>query len=185
MNYRKVYMKIVLNAKKEQELGIRKKKNGNYYERHHILPRSLFPLWEDKKSNLVLLTAREHYFCHELLVKIYPCSKMQSALWIMHHRLGKPRNGREYERLKIEIVKQFNVNKRKNANPFPGAKAAAKVNSVIKCKPVICIETGNIYKSVKTSGSLEGVSPASVLRCLKGRYTRVKGFTYRYLDKEG
>ena len=40
----------------------RKKGHNIYYESHHILPKSLFPLWKTKKSTLVLLTAREHFF---------------------------------------------------------------------------------------------------------------------------
>lgn len=70
MNYRHVYCVIISHAKSEEKLGLRKKGNGTYYEAHHILPKSLFPLWENRKSNLVLLTARERLFCHQLLIKI-------------------------------------------------------------------------------------------------------------------
>lgn len=80
MNYRHVYMLIIEHAKSEEKLGIRKKGNGNYYESHHILPRSLFPLWVKRKSNIVLLTAREHFFCHQLLTKIYHTQQMFKAL---------------------------------------------------------------------------------------------------------
>lgn len=44
MNYRHVYCVIISHAKSEEKLGLRKKGNGTYYEAHHILPRSLFPL---------------------------------------------------------------------------------------------------------------------------------------------
>lgn len=47
--------------------GIRYKGNGTYYESHHIIPHSLGG--SDDNKNLVLLTAREHYLCHWLLVK--------------------------------------------------------------------------------------------------------------------
>ena len=70
MNYRHVYMLIIEHAKSEQKLGIRKRGNGVYYESHHVLPKSLFPLWKYRKRNMVLLTAREHFFCHQLLSKI-------------------------------------------------------------------------------------------------------------------
>lgn len=83
MNYRYIYMKIITKAKDEMSQGVRKKGDGIYYERHHILPRSLFPLWEERESNLVLLTAREHYFCHKLLVKIFKCKEMANALFRM------------------------------------------------------------------------------------------------------
>ena len=82
MNYRHVYMLIIEHAKSEEKLGIRKRGNGQYYEKHHILPKSIFPNWKKKESNLVLLTAREHFFCHQLLTKIYPCQEMFRALSI-------------------------------------------------------------------------------------------------------
>lgn len=48
----------------------RKKDKNTYYEEHHIVPRCLGG--SDDKSNLVLLTAREHFIAHRLLSKIYP-----------------------------------------------------------------------------------------------------------------
>ena len=44
------------------------KGDGVYYERHHIIPRSL--CGDNSKSNLVLLTAKEHFVCHLLLTKM-------------------------------------------------------------------------------------------------------------------
>lgn len=44
--------------------------SSNYYENHHIIPRSLNG--SNSSENLVLLTAREHFICHWLLVKIFP-----------------------------------------------------------------------------------------------------------------
>jgi hypothetical protein len=71
-------MCIITHAKASN----RKRGDGNYYENHHILPKSLFPLWEKRKLNQVLLTAREHFFCHQLLTKIYPSFEMEKALSI-------------------------------------------------------------------------------------------------------
>ena len=82
MDYRKIYIKIIRNAKSQN----RRKGDGNYYEQHHILPKSLFPLWVKRKSNLVLLTAREHFFVHELLTKIYPSKEMKFALFAFINR---------------------------------------------------------------------------------------------------
>lgn len=47
----------------------RVKTSCDYYEQHHILPRSLGG--SDEKSNLVMLTAREHYIAHLLLYRMY------------------------------------------------------------------------------------------------------------------
>ena len=41
---------------------------GMYYEKHHIVPKSLGG--DNKKSNIVTLTAKEHFVCHRLLVKM-------------------------------------------------------------------------------------------------------------------
>lgn len=106
MNYRHVYMLIIEHAKSEEKLGIRKRDNGNYYERHHILPRSLFPLWKSRKSNVVLLTAREHFFCHQLLVKIYPCYKMACALQMICKNWANDiiLSSREYQKVREAIA---------------------------------------------------------------------------------
>ena len=90
-------MQIVSAAKNQQKLGLRPKtkydrKNfkDSYFEFHHILPKSIFPNWSTRDSNIVPLTAREHFFCHQLLTKIYPSSEMFYALWRMccGERLG-------------------------------------------------------------------------------------------------
>lgn len=97
MNYRHIYCKIISYTKSQNRF----KGDGNYYERHHILPKSLFHLWAKRKSNIVLLTAREHFFCHQLLSKIYPGKEMAFAL----HLLLTTNNGkqvissREYEKI--------------------------------------------------------------------------------------
>lgn len=49
----------------------REYKSNIGYERHHILPKKIYPQLEKLKSNIVVLTAREHYLCHWMLAKIY------------------------------------------------------------------------------------------------------------------
>lgn len=103
MNYRKIYCKIIANAKSQN----RSRDENHYYETHHILPKSLFPLWKKRKSNKVLLTAREHFFVHQLLAKIYPCREM---IYALHAFVSRPNydykiTSREYERIKIAFSK--------------------------------------------------------------------------------
>lgn len=107
MNYKSVYTKIINNAKSENRIRLPKSNsNWKYYELHHILPKSLFPNWTKRKSNLILLTAREHFFCHQLLDKIYPNEKMFLALWRLANDGQNKyciKGSREYEKLKLRF----------------------------------------------------------------------------------
>jgi hypothetical protein len=93
-------MKIIRKAQSEN----RKKGKGVYYELHHILPKSLYPLWVKEKRNLVFLTAREHFICHLMADKVWPNKNMFFALWRL---LNDGQNNyvikgsKEYEQLKI------------------------------------------------------------------------------------
>lgn len=108
MNYRNIYIQILAKAKREVQQGIRpknynQKKNfpNQYFEFHHILPSSLFPLWIKRKSNIVPLTAREHFFCHELLTKIFSGRSMNYALIkLTYSRFHHP-SAKQYERAKL------------------------------------------------------------------------------------
>lgn len=42
-----------------------------YIERHHIVPRSINPIWIKEKENLVALTAKEHFIVHLCLTKMF------------------------------------------------------------------------------------------------------------------
>lgn len=105
MDYKNIYYKIVERAKQEDDNGHRQL---GYYEKHHIQPKSLGGT--NNKANLVKLTAREHFLCHWLLVKMYnkgtiERDKMLYALWRMKSKNNiheRYINSRAYEALRIE-----------------------------------------------------------------------------------
>lgn len=67
--YTKCYFRIISNAQARNHKTKRQAKlELGYVERHHIIPRSIGG--SDEKSNLVYLTAREHFICHLLLIKM-------------------------------------------------------------------------------------------------------------------
>jgi hypothetical protein len=70
--------------------GARNRELSVYCERHHIKPRSLGG--SDKKSNVVLLTYREHFLAHWLLTKIFKglaLRKMQHAFFRMSQKTSR------------------------------------------------------------------------------------------------
>lgn len=63
MNYQKIYDDLISRAKARESIE-------GYTEKHHIVPKCMGGT--DDKENIAVLTAREHYVAHLLLVKIYP-----------------------------------------------------------------------------------------------------------------
>lgn len=102
MNYDLIYQRIIKNAIS----GGRNRKDGNYYENHHIIPRCVGG--SNKKENLVLLTAKEHFVCHKLLCEIYPDSeKLKFALWAMCNQIsGDVKREYRISALSYELIKK-------------------------------------------------------------------------------
>ena len=72
--YTKIYNNIIDKAKNRILFG--------YKERHHVLPQSMGG--NNKKENLVYLTAREHFVCHWLLVKMTSGSDKAKMLYALN-----------------------------------------------------------------------------------------------------
>lgn len=79
MTYKLIHDSIIEKAKNLSEVRKEHKQQGVYYERHHIVPRSFGGT--NVKSNLVLLTAKEHYIIHRLLVE------MQKPGTLKHYKM--------------------------------------------------------------------------------------------------
>jgi len=104
MNYLEIYNKIILRAQNRNLEG--------YKEKHHIVP--LCMDGTNEKSNIVKLTAREHFICHWLLCRIYSKNKkLVYAFWFMCNAKSKGQkrhipSSRAYQEAKIlrrEILK--------------------------------------------------------------------------------
>ena len=95
MNYLKIYDNLITRAKCRDLI------ESEYYELHHIVPRCLGG--SDDVSNLVKLTAREHFIAHLCLVKIHPYSHklVKAAVMMTVSGHGHNRSGnRVYEWLR-------------------------------------------------------------------------------------
>jgi hypothetical protein len=102
--YHKIYNNIIERAKRED----RRKGPGIYYEAHHILPRSLGGT--DDKENLVLLTLREHFLCHKLLVKMETGlnkMKMLCAVYLMVKARSMKVSSRYFETIRKASIEHI------------------------------------------------------------------------------
>lgn len=116
--YSKIYFAIISNAKQRITEG--------YTELHHIIPQSIGG--SNDKENLVELTAREHFICHWLLIKMTEGedrSKMLYALKGMkaenkyQQRYKTKITARVYETYRIEhSINHSKVMKSKNLVPW-------------------------------------------------------------------
>lgn len=98
MNYQSIY---------DQLISKRKNKTFNGYgEKHHIIPKSLGG--SDHKSNIVKLTAREHFIAHRLLAKIHG-GKMWCALFLMSHQNIKSAKGLKISSRVYQVIKKNNA----------------------------------------------------------------------------
>lgn len=70
MDYLKIYNDLINDAKNNPKIE-------QYKESHHIIPKCLGG--KKSKSNLVKLTARQHFIAHWLLYKIYKTSSLAHA----------------------------------------------------------------------------------------------------------
>lgn len=118
MDYNKIYNNIVDNSRSENR---NKVKGGEYYEKHHISPKCLGG--KNSKDNLVLLTAREHFICHKLLVEIFPKNNKIFFAYFMMFSVNKFQKrdykigSHEYERLSIlngNYISKINLGKPKS-----------------------------------------------------------------------
>lgn len=169
--YERWYWAIV-DARREQPLS-----DDHYSEDHHIVPESFFvqrsregpPGWLDgdpeHPNNRVRLTAREHFVCHWLLVKMttgIAHIKMRDALEMMgvkaehQHRYTSGITSRVFERNRIEVSKIRSERMMGDANPAkrPGVGEAIAVTKRGKKREPFSQEwIDNLKKSNSGSGN--------------------------------
>lgn len=102
MNYEYHYNLLIERAKSRSISG--------YSENHHIIPKCMGG--SDDESNLVKLTAEEHYIAHLLLVKMYPNSHRLSyaAIKMTGGNKHQKRSNKLYGWLKREHAIRYTLN---------------------------------------------------------------------------
>ena len=95
MDYKKHY-DLLIESRKNRSIS-----DGEYYEKHHIIPKSMGG--GNEPNNLIYLTAREHFIAHWLLWRIHKNEKMAFAFYALTH-MGQNqtiKSSRVYEECKL------------------------------------------------------------------------------------
>jgi hypothetical protein len=153
--YTKWYYSIIQNAKLRT--------TDEYTEKHHIIPKSLNG--DNSKSNLVKLTAREHFICHMLLVRMTESKekvKMSYALWRLCNSKKYDINSHTYQTLR-ENHSKFISEQKTGVKRKPFTEQARKNMS-------------EAHKGLKMNFSPEGIEARRLGSLkLKGRPSWIKG----------
>lgn len=125
MNYLKIYNNLIATRKSRTPTTV------DYYEKHHIVPKAYGG--SNDGTNLVKLTAREHYLAHWLLTKVYPtCPKMWTAFALMSGRLSplaiRTFSDKAYERCKKAQSIATKLRFKEGWNPMNTKESRAKIS---------------------------------------------------------
>lgn len=148
--YTKWYFGIISSAKQKPSTG--------YTEKHHIIPRCM--KGSDKNDNLVKLTAKQHFICHLLLIKMVEDKMILSKLKYAAILLSKDYtiSSRIYEMIRGNIVQDSEwvkkrtsqrIGKKHSQSAIIKLTKSAKDRHVIYVSCVSCKTTTNYGNYIK------------------------------------
>lgn len=198
MNYLKVYNELIQSRLKNPP-----KEN---FEKHHILPKSLYPKLTKDENNLVKLTYKEHYIAHHLLYRYYKSIGDKNAMYKMacawrrmcHRKDGLKVSLNQFEKAKIAMA---NSQKGK-IHPFyskhHSEQTKSKISKTVRnfankpeikkkwrqndqIKKVLCIETGEIFYSASEASRIKGINRGNLCTCCRCQKGSVGGYHWKYV----
>lgn len=192
MNYQKIYNSLIERRKASPFQG--------YTESHHIIPRCMGG--NDDESNLVKLTAREHFVAHQLLYKIYRTYGLLCAITLMcTDKAGNRINNRLYEwhrtRFSEESSKHMKEHWKNNPHPkgMLGKNHKEETKKIVSGKNKISVPSVEVYKYsmegeliekfrslAEASRSVKGTA-SNIKYCAEGKFQYAYGFRWSYDPK--
>ena len=142
--YSKTYFAITSNAKQRITEG--------YTELHHIIPQSMGG--SNDKENLVELTAREHFICHWLLIKMTEGEDRSKMLYALNGMKAENRyqqryhtkiTARVYEKYRIEHAENHSKKMKGRPAPNKGRKMSEEQKQLLRVKAKANHASGKIY----------------------------------------
>ncbi len=142
--YSKLYYTITNNAKQRVTDG--------YTERHHIIPQSLGG--NNDKENLVDLTAREHFICHWLLIKMTDGEDRSKMLYALNGMRAENKHqeryhtkitARVYEKYRLEHAKNHSEIMKGRVPYNKGRKMSEEQKELLRGKARANHASGKVY----------------------------------------
>ena len=162
MNYLKCYYNLILKAKNRDIVS------KQYYERHHIIPKSIFNnknayntlnlfniQFKYGKDNIVHLLLREHFIVHLLLVKIFKNINTDAYEKMLYaaNFLKSRGNSKKYKFLKIAFKKMMSTKLTGKVGRATGSKWSKKRRKL-----------GQVHLKGKTYEQIHGNKKGKLLR---------------------
>jgi hypothetical protein len=138
--YTRWYYDIVNRAKTRILLA------DTYYEKHHIIPRSL--KGKNNKDNLVKLTAREHFICHWLLTKMVTGTEQKKMAYACKMMMHSHSNGQQRYRVTSRIYESLKQ----------------KLNGILKDREFTESWRNNLKASAQNRAKTEGQEAKQIKR---------------------
>lgn len=171
--YTNTYYNIINNASSRLIEG--------YTEKHHIIPKSLGG--DNSVSNLVKLTAREHFICHWLLTKMVTNEnhiKMLRSLSVFQ-RASKTRKltPRQYEIARKLTANVPAWNKGKTINDYtPAQQEAMRKSGITKQGRKQPVEANAKRSATLKNRTFSDEHLTNLSKSLKGRVSPTKGMIH-------
>ena len=153
--YHRWYLSIVAKAQAEG----RKKCGDGKYDRHHIIPVSMGGT--NEKSNLVLLTSKEHFLCHLLLFKCTE-GKAKMSMACAWHRMATAKRYCSRQYVEIGVRHKISLNGI-NKGAYQSPEKRAKISESLKGR-----KNPAVSKAL-TGRKLSEKHRENVINALKGR----------------
>jgi len=159
MNYQKIYDSIIFCSKN-------RKKPTCYTEKHHIIPKSMGG--SDDISNIAVLTAREHFIAHWLLLKIHKNKSMIFAFFSMTKPVGNGRirySSHSYKYAKEYVSKFLTETRSGSGHPLFGIKGKNNPNFGSKRNEETKKKLSDSAKKIFKNNNI--TSNSRVIRCIE------------------
>ena len=159
MNYRRIYNELIMR-------GWRRTNLYGYCEKHHIIPKCIGG--GNEVSNIVKLTAEEHFIAHLLLTRMYPDEyKLARAVIFMKDRNKgfTARNNKMFGELRRKAAIQNSISsKRENLSPETRKRMSEGCKLRVRSKETILKIAQSKKGSKLSTKAKENMSKAQKLR---------------------